>query len=240
MFDPRHQLLKAIFDDDRSLFPAEEFQSERALEILERVGLQRAIDKETFLMCASVVETERDVHKAIILLEYFSDHFGEFYDSNKDFCSKLSEIQFVPCEVGEGDLTLHRFCDAGKLISFRYHTNENANTMQLNSIMNMLTLILPFFTAAPKDRHLVHRVMPVIYEACTPPQVLFSALGIVSPPPISQVLRQVRALTNSNDVLEHWTYKHGTIEQVFSNIFSFLQGKYWIAYHRFDVDNIFL
>jgi hypothetical protein len=106
--------------------------------------------------------------------------------------------------------------------------------------MNMLTLILLFSTAAPKDRHLVHKVMPVIYEACTPPQVLFSALGIISPPPISQVLRQVRALTNSNDILEHWNYKHGSIEQVFSNIFSFLQGKYLIICHRFDVNNIFI
>jgi len=192
VFDPRHHLLKAIFDNDKSLFPAEEFQSTKALEILERVGLQRTVDKETFLMCASVVEKESNIHKAILLLEYFSEHFGEFYDGNKDFCSKLSEIQFVPCEVDGGDVTLHRFCDA----------------------------------AAPKDRHLVYRVMPVIYESCTPPQVLFSAIGITSPPPISQVLKQVRALTNSNNVLEHWTYKHGSIEQVFSSIFSFLQDVY--------------
>jgi hypothetical protein len=128
VFDPRHQLLKAIFDNDRSLFPAEEFQSVKALDILERVGLQRAVDKETFLMCATVVEMERDLRKAIILLEYFSDHFGEFYDSNKDFCSKLSEIKFVPCEVEEGDVALHRFCDTGELKNFGHYTNEYANT----------------------------------------------------------------------------------------------------------------
>jgi hypothetical protein len=114
VFDPRNPLLKTIFDKDKSLFPTDEYETTKALEILEKVGMQRTVDKETFLMCASVVETERDVHKAIFLLEYFSDHFGEFYDNSKEFCSKLSEIEFVPCEIEGSDLALYRFCDAGK------------------------------------------------------------------------------------------------------------------------------
>jgi len=64
-----------------------------------------------------------------------------------------------------------------------------------------------------------------MHSSCAPPQVMFSSLGIISPSPISVVLRQIRALTEVEGSLDHWTYKHGTIEQVFSEVFSFLQGK---------------
>lgn len=67
--------------------------------------------------------------------------------------------------------------------------------------------------------------MPILHSSATPPQVMFSSLGIVSPPPISIVLRQLRALIEDECLLDHWTYKHGTVENVFSEIFSFLQGE---------------
>jgi hypothetical protein len=87
--------------------------------------------------------------------------------------------------------------------------------------------------AAPKDRHLTYKVMPVLHESCAPPQVMFSTLGIVSPPSIAVVLRQVRALTEMQGLLDSWTYKYGTIEQVFSQIFSCLQGKLFnLKFHR--------
>lgn len=91
-------------------------------------------------------------------------------------------------------------------------------------LTNMYNLI--YQIAAPKDRHLTFKVMPVMHESCAPPQVMFSTLGIVSPPSIAVVLRQVRALTEIQGVLDSWTYKYGTIEQVFSKIFSCLQGKF--------------
>lgn len=72
--------------------------------------------------------------------------------------------------------------------------------------------------------------MPIIHSSATPPQVMFSSLGIVSPPPISVVLRQLRALIEDESILDHWTYKHGSIEVVFSEIFSFLQGKHEMNY----------
>jgi len=81
-------------------------------------------------------------------------------------------------------------------------------------------------TAAPRDKHLVFKVMPILHSSATPPQVMFSTLGIVSPPPISIVLRQLRALIEDDCILDHWTYKHGTVENVFSEIFSFLQDNY--------------
>lgn len=92
-----------------------------------------------------------------------------------------------------------------------------------------------FYLAAPKDKHLVFKVMPIIHESAVPPQVMFSALGIVSPPPISVVLKHLRFLLEDESSLDHWTYKHGSIETVFSELFSFLQGKwfYCIIYYVF-------
>ena len=68
--------------------------------------------------------------------------------------------------------------------------------------------------------------MPIIHTIATPPQVMFSSLGIVSPPPISVVLKQLRALIADESVLDHWNYKFGSVEAVFSEIFSYLQGKH--------------
>mmetsp|Transcript_8845 Transcript_8845/g.10287 ORF Transcript_8845/g.10287 Transcript_8845/m.10287 type:complete len:671 (+) Transcript_8845:58-2070(+) len=68
--------------------------------------------------------------------------------------------------------------------------------------------------------------MPVMLNSCAPPQVMFSSLGIVSPPPISIVLRQVRELTESDVALDQWPHQYGTVEQVFCDLFSFLQDNY--------------
>lgn len=67
--------------------------------------------------------------------------------------------------------------------------------------------------------------MPIIHSTATPPQVMFSSLGIISPPPISIVLRHLRALIDDESILDQWNYQHSSIETVFSDIFSFLQGE---------------
>jgi len=144
------------------------------------------------LKCAWIVEEEEDVVKAKVLLEYFAENFGEFYDNNQEFIQNLSQVRCVPAENDGEGTALYRFCDI----------------------------------AAPKDRHLCFRVMPVLLSSCAPPQVMFSRLEIVSPPPISVVLHQVRDLTEDEGSLDHWTYKHGSAEQVFSAIFSFLQDNF--------------
>lgn len=114
LFDPRHQLLSVIFDKDKSLFPAEEFVSMKALEVLESVGLQTKVDKDTFVKCAWVVEEEQDVDKATVLFEYFAEHFGDFYDNNQQFTSSLGEIRCVPGEIEGKGVALYRFRETGK------------------------------------------------------------------------------------------------------------------------------
>jgi len=80
--------------------------------------------------------------------------------------------------------------------------------------------------AAPKDTPLVFKVLPVIPDSIAPPQVMFSSLGIQSPPSIQNVLRQIRILTEEGGDLYNWNDKYGTIEEVFGSIFSFLQENY--------------
>jgi len=81
-------------------------------------------------------------------------------------------------------------------------------------------------TTAPKDRHLTFKVKPIIHSSASPPQVMFSSLGIISPPSLTIVLKQLRALTEDEHILDHWTYQHGSVEKVFSCLFSFLQDNY--------------
>jgi len=80
--------------------------------------------------------------------------------------------------------------------------------------------------AVPKDRDLCFKVLPVIPDSVAPPQVMFSSLQIISPPSIGTVLKQIRELTDNGGTLDQWGYKFGTVEQVFTNLLSFLQENF--------------
>lgn len=189
LLDPRNKIFGCIFNRNQSVFPAEEFSTETSLNMLEMVGLSSKVDKDVFLKCARIAEEEEDTRKAQVLLEYFSEHFGEFMD-NFDFMQTIANIKFCPAVMGGERVKLYRFQEV----------------------------------AAPKDENLTFSVLPVMIKSCVPPQVLFSTLGITSPPPISVVLRQLRALTENDTILDRWTY-NSSIEKVFSELFSFLQGE---------------
>jgi sacsin len=220
LFDTRNELLNLVFDKDRSCFPAEEFTSNNALDMLVAVGLNTKIDKDTFMKCAWIVEGEQSVPKALKLFEYFNDNFGDFYDNNRgEFLRQLAEVCCVPAADGQS-LGLCRFRDAGK-----YTINCRSIIWFFGPQAKFKNILIVSFVAAPKDKHLVFRVMPIIHNSAIPPQVMHSSLGIISPPPISVVLRQLRSLIEDESLLDRWNYKHGSIETVFSEIFSFLQGK---------------
>lgn len=190
LLDPRNKIFGCIFNSNQSVFPAEEFSSEASLKMLEAVGLSSKVDKDVFLKCARIAEDEEDTQKAQVLLEYFSEHFGEFMD-NVHFMQTLANIKICPAMMGKGMINLYRFKDV----------------------------------AAPKDENLTFKVLPVMLQSCVPPQVLFSTLGIISPPPISVVLRQLRALTENETILDRWT-NNSSIDKVFSDLFSFLQDNF--------------
>ncbi len=113
LYDPRNGLLSTMFSKERNMFPAEEFSTPEGLKMLESVGLQTQVDKDTFLKCAWIVESEQDVQKAVKLFEYFADHFGEFFDG-ADFVRNLAEIRCVPAELEGESIELYRFREIGK------------------------------------------------------------------------------------------------------------------------------
>ncbi len=113
LYDPRNELLRTMFNKELNMFPAEEFSTTEGLQMLESVGLQTQVDKDTFLKCAWIVESEQDVQKAVKLFEYFADHFGEFFDG-ADFVRGLAEIRCVPAEMEGESVGLYRYREIGK------------------------------------------------------------------------------------------------------------------------------
>lgn len=137
LFDPRNELLNKIFDINRSCFPAEEFESEESLKILEEIGLQTSVDKETFLKCAYIVEEEQNVSKALKLFEYFNENFGSFVDNHRgEFIQNLAEICCVPAAEGQS-LSLCRFRDAGM---FKFQQTDFFITLNFHVIIFLLSL----------------------------------------------------------------------------------------------------
>ena len=116
LFDPRNEFLHTIFDGSQNKFPAGEFRAEKWLAALSEIGLSNKVDKEIFLQCAWRVESEANVDKAMILHKYYSEHFGEFYDSSQEFSKKFADIRCVPAENDDGHLQLCKFRETGEHI----------------------------------------------------------------------------------------------------------------------------
>ena len=74
----------------------------------------------------------------------------------------------------------------------------------------------------PKDRNVAFTVMPMMDEGVSPPQVMWSSLGIVSPPPVDKVLGHLRGLTKDGGFLDCWDFKEDGREAVFSDVFKCL------------------
>ena len=133
------------------------------------------MDKEVFLDCANHVAKQRCdplpspvADKAARLLRYMIEHENEFYD--RKFAESLSSVAFVPVD-------------------------RIAETFGDEATGPTNTILVSFREASvPKDRHLVWTVTPVIPPHLVPPQMMWSSIGIVTPPSIDTVLRHLRRL----------------------------------------------
>lgn len=152
LYDPRNEILRDIFyngegGDGDERFPAEEFASPEWLNILAAVGMNKDVDKSTFLECARKVEKEWEegvetaVAKAVKLHMFLSESFGDFFDAS--FARTLGNIRCVPAEVfgtgGEVARVLKTFSEVG----------------------------------VPKDRALLFTHVPVIPDGLAPPMVMY-------------------------------------------------------------------
>lgn len=55
LFDPRVDVLKDIFGDEREASPMGEFEEDGWLDLLGDVGLRNKVNRETILLCAKKV-----------------------------------------------------------------------------------------------------------------------------------------------------------------------------------------
>ena len=77
-----------------------------------------------------------------------------------------------------------------------------------------------------KDANLAFTQMPMLAEAACPPQVMYSNLGIMSPPPMNIVLAHLRTLVDQGAWLNDWDYTGDGPIAVFSSIFKYLEDNY--------------
>ena len=106
------------------------FNCESSLEMLSSFDLKKNVDKDMFLKCAWIVETEQCIPKALKLFKYYSENFADCHDSTQEFNRCLAQIRCVPAELEGNPMTLNRFAD----------------------------------TTAPKEKHFVFKVVPIIPE----------------------------------------------------------------------------
>ena len=107
------------------------FNCESSLEMLSSFGLKKNVDKDIFLKCAWIVETEQCIPKALNLFKYYSENVAICHDSTQEFNRCLAQIRCVPTELEENPMTLYIFSD----------------------------------TDAPKEKHFVFKVVPIMPES---------------------------------------------------------------------------
>ena len=78
----------------------------------------------------------------------------------------------------------------------------------------------------PKDANLAFTMMPLLVDEACPPQVMWSSLGIVSPPPMDVVLAHLRNLTDGGGFLGRWNFNAAGPTAVFSSMFKFLEDNW--------------
>jgi len=201
LYDPTHTLLSVIYRDDRSRFPSEEMSSEGWLMVWRDLDMVKTVDRPTFMACARTVESERSVEKAAVLHSYFKENFSDFYEPQ--FARELGKVTFVPA------------------VQY-HHGGPEATGAAAGSVM----LVKYENVVVAKDANLAFTQMPMLAESACPPQVMYSNLGIMSPPPITVVLAHLRTLVDNGAWLNDWDFTGDGPIAVFSSIFKYLEDKY--------------
>ncbi|GMH69495.1 hypothetical protein TrRE_jg392, partial [Triparma retinervis] len=111
-----------------------------------------------------------------------------------EFARSLSSVVFVPSNV--------------------YKSGGGAWERKLVTFREVLT---------PKDFNLGFTVMPMLREEVCPPQVMWSSLGIASPPTMEVVLGHLRNLCKDGGFLGKWDFPPAQPIAVFSSLFKFLE-----------------
>lgn len=132
---------------------------------------------------------------------YFKENFSDFYEPQ--FARELGKVTFVPA------------------VQY-HHGGPEATGAAAGSVM----LVKYEDVVVAKDANLAFTQMPMLAEAACPPQVMYSNLGIMSPPPITVVLAHLRTLVDNGAWLNDWDFTGDGPIAVFSSIFKYLEDNY--------------
>lgn len=158
-------------DENGSLFfPAVECRSPSWLRMLRDLGLRRALDPATFLAAAELAAEKRESRRSRQLLKHLRVDFERQQASQRTLSSdtsllnSLGNIPFVPVTVYDA---------RGEMVAGFSSLTESA-------VYN--------------DRAVCWTSTPIIAHTDTPPRLLWSTLGLKSPPTEPKVLAHLRNL----------------------------------------------
>ncbi|KAG6965485.1 hypothetical protein JG688_00007167, partial [Phytophthora aleatoria] len=218
--DPRNKVLATIYAGVRGQFPAQRYRTPEWLDLMGEIGLQTEVTVDIFVECAQRIDGQfsgkqalspEDEHLITTLHEFFVQNFDKF-DRSRSFFERITPLSFVPAVVYENVL---QSSNGGAVDSKREGQFTSRSVVRKYSDC-----------ATPDDQALVYSTMPILANVALPTRVLYSRLGIKSPPPQDQVVRHLLSITNGNRAMSSrsldWQFFLPMVE-VFQAIFKFLQ-----------------
>ncbi|KAG2522180.1 hypothetical protein JM16_005916 [Phytophthora kernoviae] len=222
--DPRNSVLATIYAGVRGQFPAKRFQTPEWLDLMCEIGLRTEVTVDIFVECAQRIDglcsgkhslTSQDEHLVTTLHQFFVQHFDKF-DRSRSFFERVSVLAFVPAIVYEATNT----------VEVSDETQAGSKEQRAGQFTSRTVVRKYKDCAIPEDQALVYSTMPILANVALPPRVLWSRLGVRSPPPDNQVVVHLLSITNSDRALSSrsldWQFFLPMVE-VFQTIFKFLQ-----------------
>ncbi|ETL96493.1 hypothetical protein, variant 1 [Phytophthora nicotianae] len=223
--DPRNKVLATIYADVRGQFPAQRYRTPEWLDLMGEIGLQTEVTVEIFVECALRIDGQfsgkqalapEDEHLITTLHEFFVQNFDKF-DRSRSFFDRITPLSFVPAVVYENELESSN----GAAVDRQKREGQFTSRSVVRKYADCAT---------SDDQALVYSTMPILANVALPPRVLYSRLGIKSPPPQDQVVKHLLTITNGDRAMSSrsldWQFFLPMVE-VFQAIFKFLQEN-WV------------
>ncbi|GMF38734.1 unnamed protein product [Phytophthora fragariaefolia] len=224
--DPRNSVLAAIYKSVPGKFPAQRFRTSEWLDLMAEIGLQTEVTVEIFVECAQRIDeqcsgkqalTPEDDSLITMLHQFFVQNFDKF-DRSRSFFERITPLAFAPATLYEPFSALDLSNGDGQPFE-----------RQIGQFMPRTVVRKYSDCATPEDQALVYSTMPILANVALPPRVLYSRLGIQSPPPQDQVVAHLLTITNGDRAVSSrsldWQFFLPMIE-VFQAIFKFLQDNW--------------
>lgn len=224
-FDPRNKFLSSIYRDIAGRPLPARFQTPEWLTLLGEIGLRTELSIDMFLECAQRIDslcsakrslTTEDERLVVTLHQFFVQNFDKF-DRSRTFFDAVASIAFVPALVYD-DSSVQRSGTASSRQGVRNFTAR-------------LIVCTYVECVTPDDQALAFTTMPVLHGAAIPPRILWSRLGLASPPPKQKVLAHLTAITQHSDRSDSSSSSSPSLDwqffipvtDVFQEIFKYLQ-----------------